>query len=68
MDILLAEKLADKNLAENVTNPLTLHLRTGMTAFAGVEGKFNFENQNIKLAMRVVRKRLNEVKYSVIED
>ena len=68
MDILLAEKLADKNLAENVTNPLTLHLRMGMTAFAGVEGKFNFENQNIKLAMRVVRKRLNEVKYSVIED
>ena len=68
MDILLAEKLADKNLAENVTNPLTLHLRTGMTAFAGVEGKFNFENYNVKLAMRVVKKRLNEVEYSVIDE
>lgn len=68
MDALLAERLDDKNLAPNVTNPLTLHLRTGMTAFAGVEGKFNFENYNVKLAMRVVKKRLNEVEYSVIDD
>lgn len=68
MDILLAERLDDKNLAPNVTNPLTLHLRTGMTAFAGVEGKFNFENYNVKLAMRVVKKRLNEVEYSVIDE
>lgn len=68
MDILLAEKLNDKNLAPNVTNPLTLHLRTGMTAFAGVEGKFNFDDFNVKLAMKVVKKRLNEVEYSVIDE
>lgn len=68
MDKLLAEKLNDSNLAPNVTNPLTIHLRTGMTAFAGVEGKFNFDDFNVKLAMKVVKKRLNEVEYSVIDE
>ena len=35
---------------------------------AGVEGKFNFDDFNVKLAMKVVKKRLNEVEYSVIDE
>ncbi len=65
MDKLLAEKLDDCNLAPNVMHPMTKHLRTGMTAFAGVEGKFNYDNFNVKLAIKVVGKRLNAMEFNV---
>lgn len=68
MDKLLAEKLDDCNLAPNVIHPMTKHLRTGMTAFAGVEGKFNYDNFNVKLAIKVVGKRLNAMEFNIMEE
>ena len=68
MDKLLAEKLNDSNLAPNVMHSMTKHLRTGMTAFAGVEGKFNYDNFNVKLAIKVVGKRLNAMEFNVTEE
>lgn len=66
MDDFIAEKMNNENLGKNVTNQYTLHLRTGMTAFAGLEGKFNFDNANIKLAMKVIAKRLYEVEFEEV--
>lgn len=66
MDDFIAEKMNNENLGKNVTNQYTLHLRTGMTAFAGLEGKFNFNDANIKLAMKVIAKRLYEVEFEEV--
>lgn len=65
MDKLLAEKLQDKNLAPSIVPPLIQHLRTGMVAFAGVEGKFNYEDMNVQNAMKVIRNRINSIEFSV---
>lgn len=65
MDKLLAEKLQDKNLAPSIVPPLIQHLRTGMIAFAGVEGKFNYEDINVQNAMKVIRNRINSIEFSV---
>lgn len=65
MDKLLAERLRDRHLAPNVTPPLIQHLNTGMEAFAGVEGKFNFNDLNVTNAMKVIRNRINSIEFSV---
>ena len=68
MDKLLAEKLDDSNLSPNIMNPLTKHLNTGMVAFAGVEGRFNEENPNIKLSMKIIARKLNEIEFTITHD
>lgn len=65
MDKLLAEKLQDKNLAPSIVPPLIQHLRTGMVAFAGVEGKFNYKDANVQTAMKVMGNRINSIEFSV---
>lgn len=65
MDKLLAEKLQDKNLAPSILPPLIQHLRTGMVAFAGVEGKFNYKDVNVQTAMKVIKNRINSIEFSV---
>lgn len=65
MDKLLAEKLSDPNLAPSIVPPLIQHLRTGMVAFAGVEGKFNYEDTNVQNAIKVIRNRINSIEFSV---
>ena len=65
MDKLLAEKLQDKNLAPSIVPPLIQHLRTGMVAFAGVEGKFNYKDANVQTAMKVIGNRINSIEFSV---
>lgn len=65
MDKLLAEKLRDPNLAPSIVPPLIQHLRTGMVAFAGVEGKFNYEDTNVQNAIKVIRNRIGSIEFSV---
>ena len=65
MDKLLAEKLQDKNLAPSIVPPLIQHLRTGMVAFAGVEGKFNYKDANVQTAMKVIGNRINSIEFWV---
>lgn len=65
MDKLLSERLRDRHILPNVTPPLIQHLNTGMVAFAGVEGKFNFNDLNVTNAMKVIRNRINSIEFSV---
>lgn len=65
MDKLLAEKLNDRNLAPSIVPPLTQHLHTGMVAFAGVEGKFDYREQNVVMAMKVIKNRIGSIEFSV---
>lgn len=65
MDRLLAEKLHDRNLTPSIVPPLIQHLRTGMVAFAGVEGKFNYKDTNVQNAVKVIRNRINSIEFSV---
>lgn len=65
MDKLLAEKLNDRNLAPSIVPPLTQHLHTGMVAFAGVEGKFDYREQNVVMAMKVIKNRIDSIEFSV---
>ena len=66
MDRLLTEKLRDRHLSPNVTPPLIRHLNTGMEAFSGMEGKFNFKDLNVTNAMRVIKNRLGDIRFSVL--
>lgn len=65
MDKLLAEKLNDRNLAPSIVPPLIQHLHTGMVAFAGVEGKFDYREQNVVTAMKVIKNRIDSIEFSV---
>lgn len=65
MDKLLAEKLNDRNLAPGIVPPLIQHLHTGMVAFAGVEGKFDYREQNVVTAMKVIKNRIDSIEFSV---
>lgn len=65
MDKLLAEKLDDRNLAPSIVHPLIQHLHTGMVAFAGVEGKFDYREQNVVMAMKVIKNRIDSIEFSV---
>lgn len=65
MDKLLAEKLNDRNLAPSIVPPLTQHLHSGMVAFAGVEGKFDYLEQNVVMAMKVIKNRIGSIEFSV---
>lgn len=65
IDKLLAEKLQDPNLGASIVPPLIQHLRTGMAAFAGVEGKFSYEDRNVVTAMKVVENRIKSIEFSI---
>lgn len=65
MDKLLAEKLNDRNLAPSIVPPLIQSLHTGMVAFAGVEGKFDYREQNVVMAMKVIKNRIDSIEFSV---
>ena len=65
MNTLLTDKMKGTGIELNATHPISLHLRTGMRAFAGVDGKFNYDNTNIVLGMKVIRNRLYEMEFEV---
>lgn len=65
MDKLLADKLNDRNLAPSIVPPLIQQLRKGMVAFAGVEGKFDYQEQNVVMAMKVIKNRIDRIEFSV---
>ncbi len=67
MDKLLEEKLHDKTLASSILPPVVSSLHTGMAAFYGVEGKFNYEEQNVALAMKVIKNRIDSIEFSVFD-
>ena len=65
VDALLAEKLNRKDLEESVIPPIIKELRKGMVAFAGVEGKFNYDNSDIKLGMEIIGKKIERIEFSL---
>lgn len=40
-------------------------LRFLMDGIAGVDGKFDYDNRNIQMAMRIIRNKINEIKFSI---
>ncbi len=65
MDKLLADRLNDRNLSPSIVPPLIQQLRKGMVAFAGVEGKFNYKDHNVTLAMSVIHNRIKNIEFSL---
>lgn len=65
IDSLLAEKLDNKDLNPSVIPPIIKELRKGMVAFAGVEGKFNYENSDVKLGMDIIGKKIERIEFGV---
>lgn len=67
IDKMLAVKLNDRNLIPSIMPPLVEDLRTIMYAFAGVDGKFNFKDKNVKLAISAIWNRINSIKFSIFD-
>ena len=67
IDKMLAVKLNDRNLIPSIVPPLIKDLRTIMYAFAGVDGKFNFKDKNVKLAISAIWNRINSIKFSIFD-
>ena len=65
IDALLAEKLNNKDLGESVIPPIIKELRKGMVVFAGGEGKFNYDNSDIKLGMEIIGKKIERIEFSL---
>ena len=65
IDKLLVQRLNDPNVSPSVVPPLIENLRKGMVAFAGVEGKFNYNDMNVVTAMKVIENRLNSIDFSI---
>ena len=65
IDELLAEKLKKKDLEPSVIPPIIKELRKGMVAFAGVEGKFNYENSDVKLGMDIIGKKIERIEFGI---
>lgn len=65
MDRLLAERLEDRKLAPSIVPPLIQQLYKGMVAFAGVEGKFDYRERNVVMAMKVIKNRIGSIEFSV---
>lgn len=65
IDILLAERLNNKDLEPSIVPPIITELRKGMVAFAGVEGKFNYENSDVKLGMDIIGKKIERIEFDV---
>lgn len=65
VDKLLAKRLHDRNIPPSIVPPLVEHLRTGMVAFAGVEGKFNYNDNNVTMAVKVIENRLKSIEFSI---
>lgn len=40
-------------------------LRTGMKAFSGVDGKFNYQDKDVTLGMKVIENRINQIHFSI---
>lgn len=65
IDALLREKLDNKNLEPSIIPPIITELRRGMVAFAGVEGKFNYENSTVKLGMDIIGKKIERIEFGI---
>ena len=65
MDSLLAARLR-QTVAPTILHPLTKKLKTCMKAFAGVDGKFNFDAPNIRTAVKVIKIRIDTMDFSLV--
>ena len=63
IDAILAEKLKNKDLEPSVVPPIITELRRGMVAFAGVEGKFNYENSDVKLGIDIIESKIERIDF-----
>lgn len=63
IDALLAEKLKNKDLEPSVIPPIITELRRGMVAFSGVEGKFNYDNSDVKLGMDIIGSKIERIDF-----
>lgn len=67
IDALLQEKLNNRNLEPSIVPPIINELRRGMVAFAGVEGKFNYENSAVKLGMDIIGKKIERIEFGILK-
>lgn len=65
MDSLLAAKLRQADLAPSILPPLTQKLKSYMEAFAGVDGKFNFDAPNVRNAVKVIKIKIGAIEFSI---
>ena len=65
MDSLLAVKLRQSDLAPSILPPLTQKLKSYMEAFAGVDGKFNFDAPNVRNAVKVIKIKIGAIEFSI---
>lgn len=65
MDKLLDVKLRQADLAPSILPPLTQKLKSYMEAFAGVDGKFNFDAPNVRNAVKVIKIKIDAIEFSI---
>lgn len=65
IDKLLSEKLHKKDLEQSIIPPIIIELRRGMVAFAGVEGKFDYEQHDVKLAMEIIGNKIDRIEFGI---
>ncbi len=64
IDKLLAEKLDNDKLVPSLIHPLIQKLKIGVDCMAGVNEKFNREEINITLAMKVIENRIDKIEFT----
>ena len=65
MDRLLATKLRSPDLVPSILPPLIQKLKFAMEAFAGVDGKFNYDAPNVRNAVKVIKIKLDKIEFSI---
>lgn len=64
MDKLIASRLGKSNPA--VRMPIMDALYTCMEAYAGEMGKFNYSDENVKLAMNVIKNDIKKIEFNIL--
>ena len=65
VDELIAKRLRNDNFEKSVVPPIIKALRDGMIAFAGVEGKFDYNNSDVKLGMDIIGKKIDRIEFEI---
>lgn len=64
MDVLIASKMGGAK--ESIRTPIMDALCTCMEAYAGEMGKFDYNDNNLKLCLRVLEKNINKIQFDLI--
>lgn len=65
MDKILAEKV-DRNIPPSVLPPDMQTLKFGMEAFAGVDGKFNYDDINVRNSAKIIKNKIDTIEFEVV--